>query len=117
MSIPVGLDEIRSAAKGQAPFAYLLTVSDDESAHVIACVPEIGDATIGCAAGKTSVRNVGSRPRVSLLWPPATFDDYSLIVDGDATAGGDGTVTITPTRAVRHRPAVGGGNDCIRLDT
>jgi hypothetical protein len=45
------------------------------------------------------------------LWPPATFDDYSLIVDGEASVDGS-VVTIDPTRAVRHRPAPGGGNDC-----
>ena len=45
------------------------------------------------------------------LWPPARADDYSLIVDGHATVEGE-TVHITPERAVRHRPAPGGGSDC-----
>lgn len=116
MSIRVDLDEIRDVAGSQAPFAYLLTVSDDATAHVIACVPQIGSGEIVCAAGKTSVRNVGARPRVSILWPPATPDDYSLIVDGTAAADADGVVHVTPDRAVRHRPAPGGGNDCVRLD-
>jgi hypothetical protein len=111
MSIPVQLDEVREVASGQAPFAYLLTVTDDATAHVVAIVPAIGAGEIVCEAGRTSCRNAVARTSVSLLWPPATPDDYSLIVDGDASVDGS-TVRITPTRAVRHRPAVGGGNDC-----
>jgi len=111
VSIPVQLDEVREAASGQAPFAYLLTVTDDASAHVVALVPDIRPGEIVCEAGRTSCRNATARSSVSLLWPPATAGDYSLIVDGEAAVDGS-IVHITPTRAVRHRPAVGGGNDC-----
>ena len=111
MSIQVELDEVRSVASGQAPFAYLLTVSEDGRPHLVALRPVIGDGSIECDAGKTSCRNAAARPAVSLLWPPAKFDDYSLIVDGSAVVDGS-VVRITPTRAVRHRPAPGGGNDC-----
>jgi hypothetical protein len=114
MSIKVELDEVREAASGQAPFAYLLTVSDDERPHLVALRPSIGDGEIVCEAGKTSCRNASARAAVSLLWPPATVDDYSLIVDGTAAVEGS-VVRITPTRAVRHRPAPGGGNDCAPL--
>jgi hypothetical protein len=51
---------------------------------------------------------------VSLLWPPVDVADYSLIVDGTATVSGS-SVRITPTRAVRHRPAPDGGNDCAPI--
>ena len=111
MSIKVELDEIRAVAAGQAPFAYLLTVSDDARPHLVAITPAIGDGEITCEAGKTSCTNAAARPNVSLLWPPADPADYSLIVDGDAVVDGS-VVRITPTRAVRHRPAPGGGNDC-----
>ena len=111
MSIKVEVDDIRAVADGQAPFAYFISVSDDASAHMIAIRPAIGATDIVCEVGKTSRANAVARPTVSLLWPPATPDDYSLIVDGTATVDGE-TVRITPTRAVRHRPAPGGGNDC-----
>jgi hypothetical protein len=111
MSIKVELDELRTIAAQQAPFAYLLTVGDDASAHAVAIVPTIADATITCDAGGTSCRNASARAHVSLLWPPSDPADYSLIVDGDAAVDGS-TITILPTRAVRHRPAPGGGNDC-----
>ena len=111
MSIPVALDEVRAVAGDQAPFAYLLTVSEDARPHLVAIVPVIGDDAIACDVGRTSCANASARPNVSLVWPPATVGDYSLIVDGEASVDGS-VVRITPTRAVRHRPAPGGGNDC-----
>lgn len=111
MSIPVELDEVRSVAAGQAPFAYLLTVSDDASPHAVAITPAIGAGDITFEAGKRSCANALARPNVSLLWPPARSDDYSLIVDGTASVDGS-TIRIAPARAVRHRPAPGGGSDC-----
>jgi hypothetical protein len=88
-----------------------LTVADNGAAHVVALNVTIGDGAVQCEAGKTSCANATARPRVSFLWPPRTVDDYSLIVDGDATVSGS-MVRVVPTRAVRHRPAPGGGNDC-----
>jgi hypothetical protein len=111
MSIRVELHELREVAAQQAPFAYLLTVSDDSGAHAVAITPNIGATSITCEAGNRSCANAGARPNVSLLWPPARPDDYSLIVDGRASVAGS-TVVITPERAVRHRPAPGGGSDC-----
>jgi hypothetical protein len=111
MSIKVELDEVRTVAAEQMPFAYLLTVSDDTSAHAVAITPRIGEGSITCEAGKRTCANARSRPNVSLLWPPATPGDYSLIVDGTASVDGE-TVHITPERAVRHRPAPDGGSDC-----
>ena len=111
MSIKVELNDVQRIASQQAPFAYFLTVTDDQGAHLVAITPAFGDGVITLDAGNTSCKNASVRANVSLLWPPATFDDYSLIVDGRAEVDGS-TVTITPTRAVRHRPAPGGGNDC-----
>ena len=100
MSIRVELDELKAVAAGQTPYAYLLTVSDGE---------------VTCEAGNRSCANAAARPSVSLLWPPATTGDYSLIVDGDARVDGS-TVRIAPARAVRHRPAPGGGSDCAPVE-
>jgi hypothetical protein len=111
MSITVDLHELRDVAAHQAPFAYLLTVSDDRRPHAVAIRPEVGDAEITLEAGRSSCANAAARPDVSLLWPPLTHDDYSLIVDGQAVVDGS-SVRLVPTRAVRHRPAPGGGSDC-----
>ena len=115
MSIPVAIDEIRAAAEDQTGFAYLLTVSDDGRPHAVAITPAFADEGLVCPVGRTSAANATDRPNVSLVWPPAVPGDYSLIVDGTATVAGT-TVTVHPTGAVRHRPAPGGGNDCVRLD-
>ena len=111
MSIAVQLDELREIAEQQAPYAYLLTVADDGRPHAVALRMTIGEDEIVCDGGKTSCKNASARPDVSLLWPPVDVADYSLIVDGTARVNGS-TVRIAPTRAVRHRPAPDGGNDC-----
>jgi hypothetical protein len=111
VSIRVELGELRDVASRQTPFAYLLTVSDDASAHAVAITPRIGEGTISCDAGNRSCANARARPNVSLLWPPARPGDYSLIVDGRASVDGS-IVQIVPVRAVRHRPAPDGGSDC-----
>ena len=111
MSIKVELDEVRTVAAGQAPFAYLLTVSDDASAHAVAITPDIGADTITCDAGNRSCANARHGRTSRCSGRRRRPDDYSLIVDGRASVEGS-TVTITPERAVRHRPAPGGGSDC-----
>ncbi len=111
MSIPVELDDLREVAARQMPFAYLLTVSENDRPHAVAITPYVGETTITCEAGRHSCSNATARPNVSLLWPPGDVDDYSLIVDGQATVDGT-TLQITLERAVRHRPAPGGGSDC-----
>jgi hypothetical protein len=111
VSIKVELSEVRAVAAEQMGFAYLLTVTDKQTPHLVATTPVFGAGEITCDAGKTSCANATARPAVSLLWPPADAADYSLIVDGNASVDGS-TVRIAPTRAVRHRPAPGGGNDC-----
>ncbi|PRC51529.1 hypothetical protein C6A85_63615, partial [Mycobacterium sp. ITM-2017-0098] len=54
----------------------------------------------------------------TLVWPPREPGGYTLIVDGAASASGDG-LSIQPTGAVLHRPATPGtptasgcGDDC-----
>jgi hypothetical protein len=114
MSILVELNDLREVATQQAQVVYLLTVSDDARPHAVAITAYIGETMITCEAGRRSCANASIRPAVSLLWPPARPDDYSLIVDGEASVDGS-TMQITPLHAVRHRPAPGGGSDCAPL--
>jgi hypothetical protein len=104
MSVPVELTELRDAIAKQAGFAYVMTVSDEQRAHAVALVPELRGNVLVCEGGNTTCRNASARPVVSLVWPPRTERDFSLIVDGDATVAGN-VITITPTRAVFHRAA------------
>ena len=128
MSIAVDLERLRAEAEARGPGAFLLTVTDDGRPHVVAVVAGTDDeGALAMSVGRTSVRNAGARPGVTLLWPPAEAGGYSLIVDGEAEAqpspaGDGGHITVGVTRAVLHRPAAGRpddpdacGSDCVPL--
>ena len=103
MSIAVDIAGLADAV-AQFNLAYLLTVGTDGRAHAIASRPQLAEGRFTLTGlGRRSRGNVGQRPAVTLLWPPRDADGYSLIVDGDATLVDD-VLTITPTRAVLHRP-------------
>jgi len=127
MSIAVDLEQLRATIDTMARAPYLLTVSDDGRAHSVAVAWQWHEDEITCAVGNRTLANAGTRPDVSLLWPPNDADGYSLIVDATVTATsgtgtGDNLVRLQPTRAVLHRPAPDGatlatgcGADCVPL--
>lgn len=125
MSIPVDLAEVGKAA-AEYDFAYLVTISDDASAHVVAVRAAVGDSVMSVSnLGSHSLANATARPQVTLVWPPRSVEQYSLISDGRATPGSaPGSITIVPSRAVKHRPAPAPiaptdpeacGSDCVEL--
>jgi hypothetical protein len=88
---------------------------------VSATVTWDGDALVA-PAGRTSARNAGARPDVTLLWAPVEPGGYSLIVDGTASVepvdDDHRHVVIRPAKAVLHRSAPAaepGGceHDCV----
>jgi hypothetical protein len=70
----------------------------------VALTPAIVDGALRFAAGGRTCRQAVARPAVSVVFPPTADDAFSLVVDGDAVVDGT-TVVVTPTWAVRHRPA------------
>ena len=109
MSIKVELDALAGEIVSR-PIAYLLTAGDDGPPHASQAAFVWDDDRLVTGAGRTTVRHVGGRPTVSVIWPPApdTADGFTLIVDGDAEiVGADETalVQISPTWAVLHRTA------------
>ena len=68
--------------------------------------------------GRHTFANVDDNPIATLVWPPVAAGGYSLIVDGAVSADEPAaTVSVTPTKAILHRPAPGEdgqrvGNDC-----
>jgi hypothetical protein len=125
MSIAVSLGALEDAVRDRGAAAYVLTVSDRGTPHVVhAQVVQNGDGLLA-AVGERTALNAGSRPGVSLLYPSRHADDYSLIVDAIATvvAMPEGAgLRLVPTRAVLHRPlpapdpaASPCGSDCIPL--
>lgn len=113
MSIPVPLDRLTDEVR-RRPFGYLVTVGDDQRPRAVALVPVIdGDGCFHLEVGERTRRDAVTRPAVTMVFPPAGHDDHSLVVDGtlavddrDADADPDANrVVLTPTWAVRHRPA------------
>ena len=114
MSIPVPLDRLRDEV-GRRAFGYLVTVGDDQRPRAVALVPVLDEeGRFHLEVGERTGRNAAARPAVTMVFPPAEHDDHSLVVDGTLAVGGtvtDGdpadtiTVVLTPTWAVRHRPA------------
>ena len=120
MSVAVALDKIREEIDNFGPTTYLLTVTGDQRPHAVSVavsVSEQGDALV-VQVGKGTASNAASRPDVTLLWPPPAPGDFSLIVDGSAAVDGD-RITITPSKAVKHRAAVSADgeyqSDCVTV--
>jgi hypothetical protein len=119
MTVKVGLEELADRI-AEYDFAYLVSVGET-GAHVIAVTPAWHpDGIVVGALGRHSLANAAAHPAVTLVWPPAVQGGYSLIVDGTATVSGD-AVTVSPTKAVLHRPAPGAdgaraGNDCQPIE-
>jgi hypothetical protein len=116
MSVKVDLGELAEHLRHYG-FAYLMTVGDDLRAHAVAVHPMLDGRQLEVAElGGTSRANVEARPGVSLVWPPFEHGGYSLIVDGQATLTEAGA-TVTLEHAILHRPAEGGGHDCVPLES
>jgi len=115
MSIAVTLDELRREISARGDAAFAVSVGED-GPHVVSLrVRWDGDDLVGGAGNRTAT-NVSTRPAITLLWPSARFDDFSLLVDGTAVAG-DGQLRITPAKAVLHRSAeaAGDGPSCVKV--
>ena len=122
MSVPVPLDQLRAEIDRLGHAAYFLTTGSDARPHCVAVIVGWAGDELAVAPGNTTVRNAAERPHVSLLWPAPAPGEYSLIVDGEATAtrangSGGNSVSITPAKAVFHRPAADGGHDCVHVYT
>ena len=107
--VPVAFDQLRTEILRFTFAPYLLTVGDDARPHAVAVSATWEGPRLALEVGKRSAHNSSVRPQVSLLWPPNEPGGHSLIVDGSAAATSrGGYITVTPTRAVLHRPAAAG---------
>jgi hypothetical protein len=124
-----GPGRLRAEICSRSADPYLVTVTCDGAPHCGAASIAWGDSdrefTVAPVPRTWAHAEAAGHRQVSLLWPPAEPDGYSLIVDGAAAcsqAGEEPALTVTVTRAVLHRrrPAPAGssspcGSDCLPL--
>jgi Pyridoxamine 5'-phosphate oxidase len=124
MNIDVALNRLRKAVSERPSAAYVLTTSDDGYPHSVYLPVEWERDGIIAEVGARTASNATARPRVSVLYPVRSENDYSLIVDGTAViepAAGVNRLRVTPTRAVFHRPGPPADPtssctaDCVRI--
>jgi hypothetical protein len=131
MSIPVELPDLQ-AKTTEYGWAYLLTVRDDQTPHIVSVAASWDGDDLIMSVGGGTARNATARSIVSLCYPPSDADDYSLIVDGTAAPTGPPAdaaadsqwLRFAPTGAVLHRSAqpgfvgssTGCANDCLPVD-
>ena len=105
MSIAVPLADLE-AKLAEYPWCYLVTVSDDQRAHLLAVPTQFVDGVFAAVSRSWhALERHDRRPEVTLVFPPASGTEMSLIVDGHARVF-DEHVEVTPTNAVLHRPAL-----------
>ena len=105
MSVAVALEDLAAELRRWSPWCYLLTVASDGRPKAVACPVRWERGGLVVSAGGGTRRNVAERPSVALVWSPTEAGGMSLIVDGHAEVGEGDHVQVTPTGAVRHRPA------------
>ena len=85
MTIAVALGELEAAARERGPTAYILTVNERDTPHVVHAEVTIASEGLVLQVGARTVLHARHRPGVSLLYPCRTAADYSLIVDAMAS--------------------------------
>jgi hypothetical protein len=102
MTVPVGLEQLRSEAAKYGDAPYLLTVSDDGRPHAVSVRVSWQEGDIELPGGSRSRSHAATRPEVTLLWPAIEDGGFSLIVDGSARVVGE-QIVVRPASAVLHR--------------
>jgi len=111
MSIKVELADLADHVTNRGA-GYLVTTGPDGRPHTTQVLFELDGIMLRAEAGRKTIRNIEAQPLVALLWPPASADDYNLIIDGTASVvdindQGLGYASIEATHAILHRNAEG----------
>jgi hypothetical protein len=119
VSQPVDLAALEHRIREYGTAAYLVTVNEDGSPHVVSVVVRYDGAAIRCAVGGRTRGNLARRGAATVLWGPAADPAYSMLIDVRHEApdveGDD--VVLAPTSGVLHRVAgaAGDGPTCVAL--
>jgi len=120
MSVSVELADLQERLSEYGPIAFLITVGDTGSPHVVSVRVGWQDGHLVVGAGRTTAANATANPAVTAVWPAIGGGDYCLIVDGTGRIEGaddERQLRIEPVRAVLHRVASAGtdGPSCVTV--
>lgn len=119
MSVPVELDSLRSRVDEYGRVAYLVTVGEKGTGHVVSVELRFDGDRLVVPTGRTTRRNLEGNPTLTLLWPLGPDPAYSMIVDAIAVSFAEDAaeVVVEPHSAVLHRVAgaSGEGPSCVPL--
>ena len=127
MSVRVAPTDLPETVATYGAAAFLLTDGTDHRPHITAVAVSVDGSTLRCSIGGSAARNIGSNPRVSVLWAPVEPGGYSFIADGSAVTEVDAedakTAVVEVEAAVLHRPAPvddrgdgGCASDCVDVE-
>ncbi len=120
MSVAVDIAALGERIAEYGDRAYLVTVGEGGSPHVVSVEVELDGAQFALRVGNRTAANLSDRAAATLLWPPAAGGAYSLLVDVVAAAPVvAGPCTLRPEAAVLHRVAgaAGDGPTCRPVET
>jgi predicted RNA-binding protein with TRAM domain len=99
VSVVVALADL-PAKLGEYTWCYVLT-NGESRPHLLSVMPVLQGEVLRVDVGRSTAANAAAHGgAVTLCFPPAALEGFTLIVDG--TLQGD---TVTPTHAILHRPA------------
>jgi hypothetical protein len=118
VSQPVDLAALRDRLDEYGDAAFLVTVNDDGTPHVVSVSLRHDGDRLVMAAGRRTRANLERSPAATLLWAPRPDPAYSLIVDVAHRGSADEReITLEPHAAILHRVAgaPGDGPTCLPL--
>ena len=106
MSMEVPVDTLQSVASDYGPTAYAVVSDPTGGPRITHVMPNFAGGSITIGVGRRSISLLEQHGQLGLLWPATPDQTMSLIVDAEVDQFlEDGQVRVTPTSAVRHRPA------------
>ena len=120
MSVAVDIAALDERLAEYGERAYLVTVGDDTTPHVVSVEVELVGEHLVVRVGNRTAANLADRVAATLLWPPPPGGTYSMLVDVTATAPvAAGPLALRPDTGVLHRVAglAGDGPTCAPIAT
>jgi hypothetical protein len=119
MSQPVNLDALRDRIAEYGGSAFLITVNEHGTPHVVSVALRYRGEHLSGSVGRRTKANLARNPALTLLWPPGPDPAFSMIVDAmlvSVDTDGSGPIVVEPRSAILHRVAeAGDGPTCLPI--